>query len=407
MANGRLLIVLSLPIYCVSNRYAFDAQACRGLRLWLDNFEYLTLACPLRSADHPPSSCVWMDEVVDADMLSRITIVPLPYAYLPHRFIMALPQTVQLLKFHIQKSNYLHFAIGGLWGDWASVSCLIAHKLRLPYAVWTDRVESSITEFHSMTKRGIRKSYSLATAKLMRFYERYIISRSSLGLFHGMNCYEAYSKYCNNSHVVHNIHLGVKDQISDRQLEDRLRDRNGLLRLVYVGRAHFEKGVFDWIDSLAIAAKDGVEFKATWFGDGPALETARSRVEQLGLSSRIFFPGLLDHDEVLNRLRASDAFVFCHKTSESPRCLIEALASGLPIIGYDRAYPRDLIRHGGGLLSPINDLHQIARSLAAIQDQFVLRDISRRAMMDGKRFTAEQVFRHRSELLKTIRVSNS
>jgi glycosyltransferase involved in cell wall biosynthesis len=85
--------------------------------------------------------------------------------------------------------------------------------------------------------------------------------------------------------------------------------------------------------------------------------------------------------------------------------LIEALICGLPIIGYDSSYARDLIQNGGGMLSPIHDPRSLARSLLAIQDRATLSHLSRRAAIDGRKFTAESAFRDRSKLMKTIRTT--
>ena len=61
--------------------------------------------------------------------------------------------------------------------------------------------------------------------------------------------------------------------------------------------------------------------------------------------------------------------MFCHKTPESPRNLIEALVSGAPIVGYDSPFPRDLIAaHGGGVLTPLNDVNALVDSLASLAD---------------------------------------
>ena len=182
----------------------------------------------------------------------------------------------------------------------------------------------------------------------MARYERYLIGHAALGLFHGMDCYDAFAKYCSNSHVVHNVHLGASAWISEQELDRRLLRRRAPLRLVYAGRAHLDKGIYDWIEALSIASREHIDFTATWYGEGPELEAARTQVIQRGLSAKIRFPGSLESSKVMRELHVSDAFVFCHKTPEAPRCLIEALMCGLPIVGYDSGYPRDLIRNGVG-----------------------------------------------------------
>jgi glycosyltransferase involved in cell wall biosynthesis len=315
-----------------------------------------------------------------------------------------------ILRKEISKADYLHFAIGGLWGDWAALASLVAIRAGLPFAVWTDRVQSKACEFESRTKTGFRRANGLFKAKVMAHYERYIIRRCSLGLFHGMDCFETYAPDCKNPHLVHDIHVGADNLITPSGLSDRLSHlASRPLRFAYAGRLHQEKGIFDWIEALSVVAKAGIDFEARWFspGGGPELVSARNLVQTLGLTSRIEFPGTIDsHAHLLAELRTFDAFVFCHKISESPRCLIEALQCGLPIIGYETSYSKDLIRvHGGGLLTPINRVADLAQCVISLsKDLPMLRALSERAAQDGTLFTDEAVFRHRSELMKFIKV---
>jgi hypothetical protein len=63
-----------------------------------------------------------------------------------------------------------------------------------------------------------------------------------------------------------------------------------------------------------------------------------------------------------------------------------------------------MLRNGGGILTPINDPAAIARSISAIQNKALLNDLSSRALADGRRFSDEEAFRHRSALIQTIRI---
>lgn len=359
----------------------------------MDNFDKLTLACPTIAAP-PPASFLPVDD-------ERIAFTALPSAGAPHRFLAALPQTIPILKNLIATADYLHFAIGGIFGDWGSISAIIAHRHGKPFAVWTDKVESQVLAFEARSKSPLKKLYYLTVATLMKPYERYVISRSALGLFHGMDCYEAYAPYSSNPQLVHDIHLNSSDQISDSDIDARLQ-RSGPLRIAYAGRAHLDKGINDWIDALSLAAKEKIDFRAVWFGGGDELENARKRVKQEYLSDYIVFHGpTASHQELIEKLRSFDLFMFCHKTQESPRCLVEALMCGLPLIGYDSPYSRDLIRpNGGGILTPIHRPELLAESIRQFTQR--RRSLTKRSQSDGKLFDAATVFRHRSDLMKAI-----
>ena len=390
--SQNLLLVLPLSVYRNGSQVYIDAQARNGLRLWLGHFDSLTLACPAYD-NLPPVDFLPIDD-------PQIKVILLPAAYTPYAFLTALIKMRSILAKAIDESDYLHFAIGGLFGDWGSASAMIAHKKNRPYAVWTDRVESQVVAFQATSKRGLRKFYILMMAVLVRLYEREIIRRSALGLFHGMECYEAYSPYSSNPHLVHDIHLGKESRICDLDIESRLLYA-GPTRIAYAGRAHHDKGIYDWIETLSHAAKRGIAFNAVWFGDGPELENARKAVANANLSESIHFVGKLDHQTLIAKLRTFDLFLFCHKTQESPRCLIEALICGLPIVGYDSPYPRDLTKeNGGGILVPANDPATLAATIDAFKTGRA--KLTQKARLDGRLFDADSVFERRSQLMKTL-----
>jgi colanic acid/amylovoran biosynthesis glycosyltransferase len=390
--SQKLLLVLPLQAYRNGPLVFIDAQARNGLRLWLDHFDLLTLACPTYDG-HPPIDFLPIDD-------PRVRLISLPAAFTPYSFLVALIKMRSVLGKTIDENDYLHFAIGGLFGDWGSVSALIARKKGRPFAVWTDRVESQVVAFQASSKRGLRKFYHATMAVLIKLYERQIIRRSALGLFHGMECYEAYSPYSSNPHLVHDIHLGRESRICDADIADRFR-YTGPIRIAYAGRAHCDKGIYDWIETLSRAVKSGIALNAVWFGDGPELVNARNAVARQNLSQSIHFVGKVDHRTLIEKLRSFDLFLFCHKTRESPRCLIEALICGLPIIGYDSPYPRDLIKENcGGILVPANDPASLIATIDGFKKERAT--LTQKARLDGGLFDADGVFQKRSYLMKTL-----
>lgn len=393
--NDRLLLVLPILAYSHGGKIYVDRQACNGLRLWLENFSLVTCACPTQDLA-PPADRLPIDDIKG---IERLSFVRLPVAYTFVSFMGALPRALATLDESMSAARYLHFAIGGLWGDWGAVACLMAARRGRQFVVWTDRVESAVIRFSARSKPAIKAAYYRFYATLVHHYERYVIRRSPIGLFHGMDCYEAYAPFCSRPFLVHDLHLEEADQVSDDEIDRRLQ-RSGPLRIAYAGRVHREKGVFHWLETLSNAKRAGLEFSASWFGDGPDLTEARMQARQFGLDDCVEFPGSVsDHRALMEGLKTFDLFLFCHLTPESPRCLIEALVCGLPLIGYDSPCQRDLIRHhGGGLLAPQGDPVSLARVLCDFPAR--RKSLTSNARQDGRAFTATAVFRHRSELTR-------
>ena len=395
-----LMLVLPLPVYRTASESRIDRQALNGLHRWLDNFDRLVLCVPERPLATAPTDTSLLDEAAFGD---RLRVVYLPSTYRPLPFLSVLPATGAVLDSVIDQSTHLCFAIGGLFGDWGAVAVLRAARKGRRASVWTDRVEHIVVAFTAQHARGFRKYFLRLTAWAMKHYERLVIRRAAVGLFHGAECYEHYARFSPHPHLVHNIHLKRDEHIRPADLaRKRLRDSEAVLSIVYVGRVHADKGVEDWIDTLRIAKQAGLKFRASWYGEGPLFNWAVNCIQKVDLAAEVSFPGLLnDRTTLMQHLRDADIFLFCHKTPESPRCLIEALVSGTPLVGYGSAYPTDLITSQGGGVLTKHDPAVLAEALLHLaRDRQALTQMFAAAAASGASYTDEEVFAHRSDIIK-------
>ena len=398
--TGTLLIYAPVPLTDVDGELHLEDQACSGLRLWAANFERVIAMMPLGDK---PSGPNWVP-LRGQPGLERVTIVPVPMAYRADRFFLKLPAMRRRIASLIDQADYLSFAIGGFFGDWGAVACLEARRMRRPYAVWTDRVESRVIRQSSSVgslKSRLRSRLLWRPAQML---EHTVIRKAALGLFHGRETFDAYAPDCANPAIVHDVHIRAGDHISPECLEAKIAAiETGPLQIVYAGRADPMKGPMDWLAVLDNLKASGIPFRATWFGEGSMRAAMQAHVDRAGLTPYVLLAGHSDHAGVLDALRKAHVLLFCHKTPESPRCLIEALVSGCPIVGYDSAFPRDLIaRHGGGLLVERDNVDALSHALCGLaSDRRSLAGLIRRSASDGAPFSDVDVFRHRSDLIKT------
>lgn len=402
---GSLLIYAPVPLFrAADGGFLLEDQACNGLRLWAESFDRVIALMPVETGT-PPGTWVPLSRIGPA--AARIEIVPLPAAWTLRRFLPALPEARRKIRDAIARSDRIGFAIGGLVGDWGAVAALEAQRMGRPYYIWTDRVESAVTRFAaSHAPRWKTRIKARLTHRPMAALERFLIRRAALGLFHGHETFEHYAPFCRNPQLVHDIHLKPEDHLPEAAAAAKQAEAaqgQGPLRVLYVGRADPMKGALDWVEAVAGAVQQGADIEAEWFGAGPDLEAMWARVAALGLQDRLRLPGMVtDRAAVLAALRRAQVFLFCHRTPESPRCLIEALASATPIIGYDGGFARDLIaRNGGGLLVPMGDAAALAAALAGLAaDRGRVAGLIGRAALDRAGFDDETVFRHRSEMIR-------
>lgn len=402
VTNKALLLYAPVPLYASAQGYLLEDQACNGLRLWADNFDHVIVMFPVRHGAAPPSWIPLRSAGVD---LERVEIVGLPTAYRPDHFIRHYAATRRLIGQLIDRAQYLSFAIGGLVGDWGAVAAMEAHRKKRRFAVWADRVESEVVREEARSGKTLKaRLKARLTHRPMAMLERALIRRATLGLFHGAETHAAYARYARTAEIVHDIHLSEQDHIPPATLASKISTTGqGPLRLAYVGRADAMKGPLDWIQVMVALNASGVDFQATWLGDGEVLPAMKAEVARHGLGDRVHLPGFVrDRATILETLRNAHAFVFCHKTPESPRNLIEALVSGAPIVGYSSPFPQDLIAtHGGGVLTPLNDPAALASALSALaHDRPRLAALMSQAARDGAPFNDVAVFRHRSDVIR-------
>jgi glycosyltransferase involved in cell wall biosynthesis len=252
-------------------------------------------------------------------------------------------------------------------------------------------------------KRRMKETISLP---IMQRYHRYLIRRSQVGLFQGKDCYDHYSQFTDAGHCVYDTHTKPSDFIDAEGLNAKVSAvlSGAPLRICYVGRAADMKGPFDWLSVMEYLRDSGVPFKAHWLGDGPLLQQMRTIVQDRNLSAHVDLAGFCsDRKVTLDTMKESHLFVFCHKTPESPRCLIESLVCGSPIVGYRSAYAADLVDpDGGGDFVDVGNVKALCEKLVGLhRNRPALAQAISAASRSGLRFDEEKLYRERANVIRS------
>lgn len=407
---GKMLLVLPVPFRLAEGELYVEAQAANGLDRWADHFAQVVVAAPVVPEHLAPglAGVVWC-RLDSLEHRNRILAEPLPWAYTPGSFLRVQSSVRVQLRQWIASADHLQFAIGGLWGDWAAVAALEARRMGRRYAIHTDRVEHVL--MRKLTSGSALRRLKVAVeAPLMERLHRRAISGCSLGLWHGNDCFEAYSAWPSSplhreNYLIHDVHTQAADLISEPELERKVAAvlSTPELELVYAGRLDPMKAPLEWLRALAAARAQGARLRAVWYGEGPMRDESLAECARLGLNEQVRFAGFIaGRAELLAQVRAAHAFLFTHVTPESPRNLLEALVCGAPLVGYSSPYAGDLLAsEGGGVLVPVHDTEALGRVLAELSaDRARLAAMIRQAAANGRRFNDAAVFAERSELIK-------
>ena len=116
--------------------------------------------------------------------------------------------------------------------------------------------------------------------------------------------------------------------------------------LIYVGRLGPEKNLPFLLRSFAGAAEAYNHLRLIFVGDGPERDNLEDRARAMGIEESIRFTGLVDYSRLPRFLQAADAFVTASVTEVHPLSVIEALASGRPVLGVHSPGISDTIEDG-------------------------------------------------------------
>jgi sugar transferase (PEP-CTERM/EpsH1 system associated) len=129
-----------------------------------------------------------------------------------------------------------------------------------------------------------------------------------------------------------------------------------------VGRLVPVKDHASLIDAIAILQRRGRKVVAVIAGDGPLRAELEAQIARLGVAHAV---RLLGHRSDVERVLASaDVFVQCSVSEGMSNTILEAMASGLPVVATRVGGADEMVRDGiTGALVPAGDATQLADAL--------------------------------------------
>lgn len=127
--------------------------------------------------------------------------------------------------------------------------------------------------------------------------------------------------------------------------------------LTYMGRLGPEKSLPFLLQAFKGVTQVYDNVGLLIIGDGPERENLAVHVRNLGIEERVRFTGLIPYSEMPRYLAAAHAFVTASVTEVHPLSVIEAMATGLPILGIASPGVSDTVEDGTtGLIAAGQDL---------------------------------------------------
>lgn len=177
---------------------------------------------------------------------------------------------------------------------------------------------------------------------------------------------------------------------------------NGAIELVTVCRFVGRKGIPYLIQAMSEIRSRNPNVHLSIIGDGEKREEWTGMVKELQNESCITFAGHLDHDALAAALRNADVFVLPSLYEGMSNTLLEAVASGLPVIVTDTGGTRELVGDNGVVVAQ-RDPGAIARAvleLASCESRRI--EMGRRSSEIARRFTWKSVAQQYAEVYRRV-----
>lgn len=143
--------------------------------------------------------------------------------------------------------------------------------------------------------------------------------------------------------------------------------------IIYVGELSYRKHQDLLINSIRLVGKKFSNIKLLLVGDGGYKDKYESLVTELGVEEKVEFLGY--RKDIHNLMMLSDVSVSSSRQEGLPVNVMEAMATGLPLIVTNCRGNRDLVRSGeNGIIVDVDDVEAFARAIEKLYSSKELRE---------------------------------
>jgi glycosyltransferase involved in cell wall biosynthesis len=224
-----------------------------------------------------------------------------------------------------------------------------------------------VCTFHSqlVRQRALEPMYAPLRARLLDRSRRILVSSEMIGRVPELVAHRA---------KVQVLPFGVSPRLVGRtrtNLADSaaIRPEAGPLRLLFVGRLVYYKGIDVLMKALSLTAAANLRI----IGDGADRHRLEALSVQLGVDNRTQFLGSLPDDDLLRAFRETDVFVLpsVSRAETFGLAMVEAMGNGLPAISTSLGTGTDWVNLNDvtGLVVEPGDASALARAIDRLTDR--------------------------------------
>ena len=147
-----------------------------------------------------------------------------------------------------------------------------------------------------------------------------------------------------------------------------------------------QKCIPGWIKAFAVASTNNDNLFGIVVGSGPEEESAKKLISELGLSNKVFLPGL--QEDTLSYFSAMDIFMLSSDFEGLPVALLEAMSVGCAVVSTKAGGVVEAVRDGQeGLLAEVGDWEGLGERLVELlenrEKRSKMQEVARKRIVDS------------------------
>lgn len=219
-----------------------------------------------------------------------------------------------------------------------------------------------------ITKKRKNKVKTDISTKFAWGYTRFLYNQSDLVLTPSFALKEELEKHGITSSVAVQSN-GI--EVKNFTIKTDYRAQN---KILHIGRLGPEKNVDVILKSFAILVSENSEVSLDIMGDGPSKKQLMQLTKKLKIQNKVNFLGFVDRKIILDGLVNYDLFVTASTIETQGLVLLEAMASGLPVIGVNKLAIPEVVRDSvNGYLVKPGDYKHMAQAMNKLISSETLR----------------------------------
>jgi glycosyltransferase involved in cell wall biosynthesis len=139
--------------------------------------------------------------------------------------------------------------------------------------------------------------------------------------------------------------------------------------VIYIGRMDLKKGLRELVEAAASLRPQRPKLHVYLVGDGPDRPLIESAIQANNTSSYVHMVPECNFDDVAVWMAAADLVTLPSYMEGSPNVVLEALASGRPVVATNVGGIPEIMRDECGQLIPPRDSRALAQALASVLDR--------------------------------------